>query len=142
MARVNVYISFDGNCEEAFNHYKEVFGSDFTYLGRFKDMPDTTGIDQDEMNKIMHITLPISEETTLFGSDIPRSYADNMVFGNNFSLSVDCNSEEEAQRIFNKLSEGGIVTMPLEKTFWNAYFGMCIDKFGINWMVNFDYPNQ
>lgn len=142
MAKVNVYISFNGNCEEAFNHYKSVFGGEFSYLGRFRDIPSPEGITEDELDKIMHITLPISNETVLFGSDIPSSYAEKMVFGNNFSVSVDCSSEQEAQYLFSNLSEGGFVTMPLEKTFWNAYFGMFVDKFGINWMINYDYPQE
>lgn len=142
MAKVNVYISYNGNCEEAFNHYKSVFGGEFSYLGRFRDMPSPEGITEDELDKIMHISLPISNETVLFGSDVPRSYAEKMVFGNNFSVSVSCSSEEEANNLFNNLSEGGFITMPLEKTFWNAYFGMFVDKFGINWMINYDYPQE
>lgn len=142
MAKVNLYISFNGNCEEAFNFYKKVFGSEFSYIGRFRDMPSPTGISEDELDKIMHISLPISEETALFGSDIPSSYSEKMVWGNNFSISVDCSSEAECNELFSKLCDEGLVTMPLEKTFWNAYFGMCLDKFGINWMINYDYPQS
>jgi len=140
MAQVNPYLNFKGNCEEAFTFYKSVFGGEFTFIGRFKDMPapDIT-LSEEEGNMIMHVSLPISKETTLFGSDVNGPWTAQFVTGNNISLSVNTESEAEAKRIFDGLSAGGQVTMPLEKTFWNAYFGMFTDKFGISWMVNYDY---
>lgn len=141
MATVNVYLNFDGNCEEAFQFYRSVFGGDFAYLGRFNEMP-SEGVSEEEKNKIMHVTLPISTETMLFGSDILQSMGDSFIQGNNMSVSINTSSKEEADQLFNGLSEGGTITMALEKTFWNAYFGMFIDKFGINWMVNYDYPTE
>ena len=92
--------------------------------------------------KIMHMSLPISKETTLMGSDIGGEWAKHTVEGNNIQLSINADSEDEAKRIFNALSAGGRVNMPLEKTFWGALFGMFTDKFGINWMVNYDYNQQ
>jgi len=139
MATINPYLTFDGNCEEAFNFYKSIFGGDFPYIGRYKDMPSEHPIPDSEKEKIMHVSLPISKETILMGSDSSGSFGHNTVAGNNFSLSVNTDSEEEARSVFEKLSAGGKVTMPLEKTFWNALFGMFTDKFGINWMVNYDY---
>ena len=88
----------------------------------------------------MHVTYPIGDGTLLMASD-KGGWGPELVVGNNFSISVNPDSEEEAQRIFHALSEGGIVTMPIEKTFWNALFGSTIDKFGINWMVNYSYPS-
>ena len=140
MATVNTYLTFNGNTEDAFNFYKSVFGGEFAYVGKFKDMP----VDEkfpppigEEGNLIMHISLPISKETTLMGSDT-TSFSGKVTIGTNFSISINTDSKDEADKLFNGLSAGGKVTMPMEKTFWGAYFGMFTDKFGINWMVNFD----
>ena len=144
MATINSYLTFDGNCEEAFNFYKSVFGGEFPMVGRFGDMPPAEGmppLPEDAKNRIMHITLPISEETILMGSDTMPGVHEHKI-GNNISLSINTNSREEAERVFHGLSEGGNVTMPLSDTFWGAYFGMWTDKFGINWMVNYDDPSK
>jgi len=144
MASVNAYLNFQGNCEAAFNFYRSVFGGEFAFVGRFKDMPPAEGQTMDPVfgEQIMHISLPISQETILMGSDVGGEWAPQTIVGNNVQLSVNTDSEEEAQRIFNGLAAGGNVTMPLDKTFWGAYFGMLIDQFGINWMVNYDYNQQ
>ncbi len=142
MAVVNPYLTFNGTCEEAFNFYKSVFGGDFPYVGRFNDMPAAEGsepISEADGQKIMHISLPISKETILMGSDTTEAYGKTFQVGNNFAISINTDSEEEAQKLFDGLSAGGTVTMPLAKTFWNAFFGMFTDKFGISWMVNYDY---
>lgn len=141
MPQVNPYINFRGNCEEAFSFYKSVFGGEFPMVGRYKDMPPSEGELSPAMDgeKIMHMSLPISKETCLMGSDIGGDWAKHTVDGNNIQISINTESEEEAKRIFNGLSDGGRVNMPLEKTFWGALFGMLTDKFGINWMVNYDY---
>ena len=143
MATVNVYLTFNGNCMEAFDFYKSVFGGEFPYVGKFGEMPPQEGMpemSEADKNKIMHISLPISQETMLYGSDTGGEWASNFVEGNNFSLSLNTNSREETEKLFNALSAGGKVTMPLANTFWGAYFGMWQDKFGINWMVNYDDP--
>lgn len=140
MTTVNIYLTFEGQCEEAFNFYKSVLGGEFSYLGRFKDMPPQEGIAplSDEMGeKIMHISLPVSKETMLMGSDSVGEWAPKLVAGNNFSVSVSTDSKSETDRIFAGLSDGGMITMPLESTFWGDYFGMFTDKFGINWMISF-----
>jgi len=144
MAAVNPYLNFKGNCEEAFNFYKSVFGGEFPFVGRYRDMPPSEGnkMSEEDGEKIMHMSLPISKETVLLGSDVGGEWAGNTIEGNNIQLSVNTDSEEEATRIFNALSAGGRVNMPLEKTFWGAFFGMMTDKFGINWMVNYDYNQQ
>jgi PhnB protein len=140
MTKLNPYLSFKGTCEDAFNFYKSVFGNEFLFVGRFKDMPENTDypISESDKEKIMHISLPISNETVLFGCDVSHAFEDSTIIGNNITLSIETDSMEEATRIFNGLSDGGIVTMPLDKTFWDAYYGMFTDKFGINWMVNYD----
>jgi PhnB protein len=141
MTAVNVYLNFNGNCEEAFNFYKSVFGGEFSYIGRFKDMPPQEGMppmSKEDGEKIMHVSIPISKETSLMGSDTGGEWAPSFKQGNNFSISVSCDSKSEAERIFNALAKGGTVTMPLSQTFWSELFGMCVDKFGINWMMSYD----
>ena len=141
MATVSTYLNFNGNCEDAFNFYKSVIGGEFSYLGRFGEMPEGDGntISESDKNKIMHVSFPIGT-TILMGSDTGGEWAPSLIQGNNFSISINAESKEEADALFNGLSAGGQVTMPLEFTFWGAYFGMFTDKFGINWMVNYDQP--
>lgn len=144
MATVNTYMTFNGFCEEAFLFYKSIFGGEFSYFGRFKDMPMTDGktCPPAEAEKIMHVALSISKETAIMGSDSFESFGTETIYGNNFSLSLNTESKEEADKLFNALSNGGKITMPMENTFWNAYFGTFTDKFGINWMVNFDLVKE
>ena len=144
MATVNAYLTFNGNCEEAFLFYKSVFGGEFPYLGRFKDMPqdNVNKMDPGMGEKIMHVSLPISKETVLMGSDTGGEWASSFKQGNNFSISITASSKEEADRLFQGLSAGGNVTMPMDTTFWGDYFGMWQDKFGINWMISFDETPQ
>ena len=141
MTTINIYLTFNGNCEEAFNFYKSVLGGEFSGVNRFGEMPPMEGmppLPESVKNKIMHISLPISKETNLMGSDSSEIFGQVTTFGNNFSVSIHTDSIEEADRLFAGLSEGGKVTMPLEKTFWGAYYGSWTDKFGVNWMVNVD----
>lgn len=142
MALVNVYLTFNGNCKEAFDFYKSVFGGEYQYIGTFGEMPPMEGseVSEGDKDKIMHVSLPISKETILMGSDAGGGWTDNYKAGNNFSISVNAGSTEEADKLFAGLSAGGQVTMPMADTFWGAYFGMFTDKFGINWMVNYDDP--
>ena len=144
MTTVNVYLTFDGKCEEAFNFYKSVFGGEFSHVSRFKEMPPQDGktLPEEMGNKIMHIGLPVSKETMIMGSDTGGEWASSFTKGNNFSISITTDSKENADRIFNGLCEGGKVTMPLADTFWGDYFGMFEDKFGINWMMSFNEQQQ
>jgi PhnB protein len=137
--KINPYLTFLGNCEEAFNHYKSVFGGEFTYIGRFKDMPPQDGMEMPEEagNLIMHVSLPIGEGI-LMGSDTGGEWAPNTIVGNNISISITASSREEADRVYAALSKGGEQTMPLADQFWGDYYGMCKDKFGINWMMSFN----
>lgn len=138
MTTLNTYLNFSGNCEEAFNFYATVLGNEPPTFDRFGNTPHAGDMPESEHNKIMHASLKIGLNSLLMGSDVPLGM-EQVQFGNNFSLSLQPTSEEEAMRLFNALSVGGQVTMPLEKTFWNATFGMFVDKFGINWMVNYDH---
>ena len=144
MTTINPYIVFNGTCEDAFNFYKSIFGGDFPYVGRFSEMPENPDcvISEEEKNKIMHISLPIGKETILMGSDSSEAFGEASVVGNNFSISINTDSRDEATRLFDHLSENGTIKMPLNKTFWGSYFGMFTDKFGIHWMVSFDDGKQ
>jgi PhnB protein len=134
MAIINPYLNFDGNCEEAFNFYKSVFGGEFSNLSRFKDMPGSET--SPDAERILHV--PIGN-SILMGSD-RNAYMGAAIVGNNMHVSLQPNSKEEAHQLFNGLAQGGNISMPLEDTFWNATFGMLTDKFGIQWMVNYEHP--
>ncbi len=142
MAAINPYLNFAGNTEEAFNFYKSVFGGEFVGLTRFKDVPAEAKVPVNEKEKLMHVSLPIGKTNILMGTDALESQGWKLTFGNNFSLSVEAESKEEADKIFKGLSSGGKVTMPQSDTFWGSYFGMVNDKFGIQWMVSYTYPKQ
>jgi PhnB protein len=140
MTRLNPYLFFDGNCEEAFNFCKSVFRREFKYLGRYKDVLNTNRqIFKENDEKIMHVSLPISEETTLMGSDNTESYKE-LGSNNSFALYVNTDSRAEAERLFNELSIGGQIKMSMAETFWGSYDGILKDKFGINWKITFDLP--
>lgn len=141
MTTANVYLIFNGNCEAAFNFYKSVFGGEFPYMGKFKDMPPTAegeGVPPEDADKIMHVSLPIGNGTMIMGSDTGGEWAPHFVQGNNFNISLTTDSAAEADRLFNSLSKDGVVKMPMAKTFWGDYFGMCTDQFGINWMFSYN----
>ncbi len=144
MATVNPYLNFNGTCEAAFNFYKSAFGGEFINFSRFNEMPQEEDIPvtPDEAERILHVALPISNETVLMGSDTSVAYGGAVNAGSNISMSINANSLEEAHKLYHSLSEGGNITMPMQKTFWGAHFGMFTDKYDINWMVNFDEPEE
>jgi len=134
---INTYLIFNGNCEEAFQFYKSVFGGEFQYIGKYKDAPEEDGgeaLSEEDSNRIMHVSLSIGS-SVLMGSDSHPKFGD-VGFGDNFSISISAENNEEADKIFNGLTAGGRVDMPMQKTFWSPYFGMLKDKFGINWMID------
>jgi PhnB protein len=134
MANVNPYLTFDGNCEAVFNHYKSVIGGDFAALVRYKDMPGPGTDDPAEANMVMHVSLPIGPHTMLMGGDRPKSFGP-ATFGNNFSLAIGADSREHADQLYKGLAGGGKEDMPMGDAPWGDYFGMLTDKFGIQWMV-------
>ena len=138
MATINPYLNFLGNTEEAFNFYKSVFGGEFAMLQRFKDSPESDKVPANEKDMIMHIALPIGKANVLMATDALESMGHKLTMGDNISLSVSADSKEEADQLFNGLSAEGIIQMPLQDMFWGSYFGMCKDKFGIQWMMSFD----
>ena len=141
MATINPYINFNGNAEEAFTFYKSVFGGEFTRVARFKDMASAEfPVAENDAEKIMHIALPIGPNT-LMGNDVPESMGRTNENENRSKISINCESKEEVDRIFNGLSAGGNIEMPIGDSTWGSYFAMFRDKYGIEWMVNFD-PKQ
>jgi len=142
MKAINPYLNFSDNCEAAFEFYKSIFGGEFLTVMRFKETPaEVMEVPASEVEKIMHMALPIGQGTILMGSDVPEAMGP-VTPGDNFAIVISAESEAEATTLFNKLSAGGQVTMPLEKAFWGDYFGMLTDKFGVQWMVSYDYDRQ
>ncbi len=138
MALINPYINFNGNAEEAFNFYKSVFGGEFALIVRFKDMPNPEfPIAENEANKIMHIALPIGQNV-LMANDVPERMGKVNENENRSKISVSAQSREEADILFNGLSAGGSIEMPIADSPWGSYFGMFRDKYGIEWIVDFD----
>lgn len=140
MAQINPYLIFNGTCEAAFNLYKSVFGGEFAMISKFKDMPadeNSPELSEEDAERVMHVSFPINDGYILMGSD-SNAQSGDVVFGTNSSISINAESRDEADKLFNGLSADGKITMPMTNTFWGAYFGMFTDKFGVNWMVNFD----
>ena len=138
---LETYLTFDGNCREAFVFYREVFGGEFSFSSTFADGPPELGIPEDESQRILHMSLPIGS-SVLMGSDSTRAFGPPPVMGGNFSISVSADSREQCDALFASLSAGGSNIMPMQDQFWGAYFGSFTDKFGINWMISFDAPEQ
>jgi len=138
MALINPHINFNGNAEEAFTFYKSVFGGEFAKVMRFKDLssPEFT-VSESEANKIMHIALPIGANI-LMGNDVPEFMGKVSENENRSKISISAQSREEADKIFLGLSAGGTIEMPMSDSPWGSYFGMFRDKYGIEWMVDFD----
>ncbi len=141
MTNINPYLNFNGNTEEAFNFYKSVFGGDF--IGGIMRWGDAPGCDEGEMKlseedkkKVMHMQLPISDGSSIMGSDSITGLGPELAVGNNITIAVAPDSKEEADRIFNGLSAGGQIQMPMADAFWGGYFGSFEDKFGINRLIN------
>ena len=141
MASVSTYLNFSRNTEEAFNFYKSVFGGEFFGNGimRFGDIPpspDMPATPEADKNLVMHVELRILGSHSLMGTDAPESMGFKMNFGNNVHINLQPDTRAETKQLFDKLSEGGTVTMELQDMFWGDYFGSCTDKFGVQWMFN------
>lgn len=137
--KVNVYLNFAGNTEEAFEFYKSVFGGEFSSVVRFKDMPmEGMNIPKEDETKILHIGLPIGDGQMLMATDTLQSLGQELTQGNNLYVSVHPDSRDDADRLFNTLSAGGDVEMPIADQPWGDYYGAFTDKFGIRWMVNYN----
>ena len=138
MAQINPHINFNGNAEEAFKFYKSVFGGEFAIIMRFKDISSPGfPVTEKEANKIMHIALPIGKNA-LMANDVPESMGKTNENENRSKISISAESIEEADRLFNGLSVGGQIEVPIGDSPWGSYFGMFRDKYGIEWIVDFD----
>ncbi|HEY3421473.1 MAG TPA: VOC family protein [Methanomassiliicoccales archaeon] len=139
MKSINPYLNFKDKTEEAFNFYKSVLGGEFTMLQRFKDMPPGSGdVAESERELILHVSLVLNNGIVIMGSDAPEAHGLKVITGNNVHMMINAESEAEAETIFKGLSDGGKVTMPLQKMFWGALYASFADKFGVNWMINYD----
>ncbi len=138
MAQINPHINFNGNAEEAFTFYKSVFGGEFAIVLRFKDLSGPEfQVAENEANKIMHIALPIGKNV-LMANDVPESMGKTNENENRSKISISAESKEEADKLFNGLSAGGQIEVPISDSPWGSYFGMFRDKYGIEWIVDFD----
>ncbi|MCC6753972.1 MAG: VOC family protein [Saprospiraceae bacterium] len=144
MARTSIYLNFPHHTEEAFAFYKEVFGTEYSdEIARFRDIPPQEGVppvEEADLNLVMHVSLPILGGFHLMGSDAPESLGVPLFPGNNLHINLEPDTRSETDRLFNALSEGGIVDLPLQDMFWGAYYGSCRDRFGIQWMFNCAEP--
>src|SRR5690606_10054485 len=144
MTTVNTYLYFNGNCKEAFDFYKSIFKKEFQYIGRYKDVPEVArqNFPHCTDEHIMHITLPISRETILMGADIVDVKKQENDAARYFSLYISAASKKEAERLFSSLSNEGEIKLPISEQFWGSYYGICLDKFGINWKISFSVDNH
>lgn len=133
---LNPYLNFDGNAEEAFNFYQSVFGGEL-FIQKMEAVPGME-IPENEKNRTLHVSLPIGNGQFLMASDCLPSQGQVLVVGNNNYISISTDSRAEADRIFNGLSDGGVVEMPMQDMFWGDYFGSFKDKFGVCWMISFN----
>jgi PhnB protein len=140
VATINPYLNFAGNTEEAFTFYKSVFGGDYRFVQRFKDANGIGKVAEKDKEKIMHVALPVGKGNVLMATDALESMGQKLTPGNNFHIEIEADSKEEAEHLFEKLSQGGKVTMPLADASWGSYFGMVTDKFGVQWMLNYMKP--
>ena len=139
MTSINPYLTFDGNCEEAFDFYRSVFGRECSSMQRFSEGPPGMPVAPEDADKVMHVSLPLADGQVLMGSD-QLAGRGGVNVGNTISISIGPDSADEGRRIFEALAKGGTVVMPYETQFWDADYGMCIDRFGIGWMVNYEHP--
>lgn len=138
---LNTYLFFDGDCREAFELYRSVFGGEFQELQTYGDAPPDAAVPESEKDRIMHVSLAVGS-SVLMGSDIGSTQGGPPVQGTNFAISIVGESKEHCDELFAKLSAGGTVEMPLQETFWGAYFGSWTDRFGVGWMINYQLPQE
>jgi PhnB protein len=138
MKTTHPYLNFNGNTEQAFEHYRTVFGGEFDGVVRYRDAGgDAMGLTGADLDRIMHIALPIGGHTILMGTDVLESRGQAVATGTNTYIYLETDSTDEAERLFGGLSAGGTVEMPLQRADWAELFGACADRFGIQWMVNY-----
>ena len=138
MSTLNSYLNFNGNCFEAFEFYKSVFGGEYAMVMKNSDVPASAdNPDPGNPDGIMHMALPVGEHSILMGSDCPPAYG-QVSFGSNYTISITAKDRDDADRLYQGLSAGGNAAMPMADAFWGSYFGMLEDKFKVQWMISFD----
>ena len=145
MARVNTYLNFQGNTEEAFKFYEKVFNSKITSLTRMKDLPRPEGAPQvtpEDAEKIMNVQLPIMNGHIIMATDFLESMGHKLIIGNNTTISLDFDSKEEAQRVYDLLAVGSEQFAPMADMPWGAFWGSALDRFGVRWMLSYEYPRN
>ena len=141
MANVSIYLNFQGNTKEAFDYYKSVFKSEYAgpvmYMKDTPPQPGMPALSEKEKNMVMHVCLPILGGFKLMATDMLESMGHHLKVGNNTTINLEPDSREETDRLYNLLSAGGSEAFPMQDMFWGAYWGTCLDKFGVRWMFNF-----
>ena len=138
---LNPYLTFNDNCREAFEFYRSIFGGEFMNISTFREAPEDLGVAEEDLDRIMHVSLPIGS-SVLMGSDTCSSFGPPRVAGNNFSLCFGADSRLHADEVFDKLSDGGKIVMPMGDVFWGSYYGKCTDKFGITWDILAEHSQE
>lgn len=136
MISINSYLHFAGKAEEAMNLYKSIFGGEFTGFQRYKDMAGGSKIPAADQDKMIHIALKVNEQVSIMATDVMAAMESPLLAGNNYHICIQAEDRAEADRLFNGLSAGGKIEAPMNETFWGAYFGMCRDRFDVQWMIN------
>jgi PhnB protein len=136
------YLHFKGKAEEAMNFYKSILGGEFVILARYRDVPGGEKMDKEDQERIIHISLQVNSTYTIMATDIANAMEQPLIPGTNFHICIHTKSEAEVDRILNSLSAGGRVDMPASKTFFGAYFAICADKYGVQWMIEYTYPQS
>lgn len=137
VSAVNPYLNFKGNTREAFDFYRSVFGGDFAAVIRYADFPGNMGVAEADLEKLAHISLPLGQGNMLMGTDVVGQYGKAFTPGNNFYITLSPDDAKEAHRLFDALSAGGTVEMALDKTEWSELYGSLLDKFGVQWMIDY-----
>ncbi len=138
MKGINIFLNFNGNLKEAFDFYKDTFNGEYKIVKTYSEMAHADTLSSLDKEKIMHCELQIKEGITLMGCDILEAWGQSIELGNNFYINVSAENQEEGQLIFNRLSSGGEVQMPFQKTFFGTHMGTTTDRYGIQWMVKLD----
>lgn len=137
VSAVNPYLNFQGNTQQAFDFYRSVFGGDFAGVIRYGDFPGGMGVAESDRDKLAHIALPLGKGNVLMGTDVVGLYGKAFIPGNNFYITLSPDDAAEAHRLFDSLSAGGQAEMPLQKTEWAELYASVIDKFGVQWMIDY-----
>lgn len=143
MSKISIYLNFAGNTEEAFLFYKSVFGTEFSSPFMYnRDIPaslEMPPLPENELGKVMHVALPILGGTQIMGTDMLESMGHELKIGNNTTINLETDTREELDRLYAALSQGGTDCMAPQEMFWGAYWGVCLDRFGIRWMFNYTH---